>query len=161
MKSIAALCDWLGAGQLSDPEPRGPEPPDYRLRALPREEIDVYVKQIDNAKVVRLADKKDWWASVSATGIALLCSLLVSALAVPSCYSLMASRRVEFLRQERSALQSQLLDLRSQESRRLSPDAMEESARGRFIEPRADSVFYAPPSKESVARLGSAPNEAQ
>ena len=78
MRSLAAVYDWLGAGR---PEPeeekqQRPEPPDYRLRALPREDIHLYVKPIDNTNVVRVVDKKDWMANIWVAGSALLCSLM-------------------------------------------------------------------------------------
>ena len=64
MRSLAAVYDWLGAGRPEEEQHQRPEPPDYRLRALPREDIHLYVKPIDNTNVVRVVDKKDWMANI-------------------------------------------------------------------------------------------------
>ena len=161
MRSLAAVYDWLGAGRAEEDErPQRPAPPDYRLRALPREDIHLYVKPIDNTNVVREVDKKDWMANIWVAGSALLCSLMISALVGPSCYGLLASRRIEYLREEHQRLQTQVLALRAQESRLLNPKNVEEWAAGRFVPPTAEQVIYPPPSKETVARLGGAAAEA-
>ncbi len=160
MRSLAAVYDWLGAGRREEEQHQRPEPPDYRLRALPREDIHLYVKPIDNTNVVRVVDKKDWMANIWVASSALLCSLIVSALAGPACYGMLASRHVEYLRQEHARLQAQVLELRAQESRLLNPSNVEAWAGKRFVAPTAEQVIYPPPSKETVARLGSASNEA-
>ena len=160
MRSLAAVYDWLGAGKPEEPRDRRPNPPDYRLRALPREDIHLYVKSIDNTNVVRVVDKKDWTANIWAAGSALLGSLVVSALVGPTCYGLLASRRAEYLREEHGRLQTQVLELRAQESRLLNPKNVEEWAGKRFAPPTAEQVIYPPPPKESVAQLGGATKEA-
>jgi hypothetical protein len=154
MKSLSALYDWLGADHPSAGGSQRSEPPNYHLRSLPGEEIHLYVKNIDNSKLIRVVDKKDWATSVSVTGAALVCSLIVSAMVGPSCYGMLASRRMEYLREERSRLQNQLLELKVQEARRLNPQNVEEWAGTQFVPPTAEQVLYAPPSKEAVASLG-------
>jgi hypothetical protein len=101
MKSLSALCDWLGADHPATGGSHRTEPPSYYLRNLPGEEIHLYIKNIDNTKLIRVVDKKDWATSVSVTGAALVCSLIVSAMVGPSCYGMLASRRMEYLREER------------------------------------------------------------
>lgn len=160
MRSLAAVYDWLGAGRPEEPREQRPEPPDYRLRALPREDIHLYVKPIDNTNVVREVDKKDWTANIWAAGAALLGSLMVSVLVGPACYGLLASRHVEYLKEEHQRLQTQVLELRAQESRLLNPKNVEEWAGKRFAPPTAEQVIYPPPSKEAVARLGGTTKEA-
>ena len=44
--------EWLGATKA----PARREKTDFRLRALPREDILLFVKEIDQAGVVRVAD---------------------------------------------------------------------------------------------------------
>src|SRR5271157_5378912 len=161
MRSLAAVYDWLGAGRPEEEQHQRPEPPDYRLRALPREDIHLYVKPIDNTNVVRVVDKKDWMANIWVAGSALLGSLIVSALVGPTCYGLLASGRVEYLKEEQARLQTQVLELRAQESRLLNPKNVEAWAGKRFAPPTAEQVIYAPASKETVARLGGAAKEAR
>lgn len=154
MKSLSALYDWLGANHPAAGGLQRTEPPNYHLRNLPGEEIHLYVKNIDNTKLIRVVDKKDWATSISVTGGALVCSLIVSAMVGPSCYGILASRRIEYLHEERTRLQSQLLELKVQEARRLNPQNVEEWAGTQFLPPTAEQVLYAPPSKEAVASLG-------
>ena len=154
MKSLSALYDWLGANHPAAGGSQRTEPPNYHLRNLPGEDIHLYIKNIDNTKLIRVVDKKDWATSVSVTGAALACSLIVSALVGPSCYGMLASRRMEYLREERTRLQSQLLELKVQEARRLNPQNVEEWAGTQFLPPTAEQILYAPPSKEAVASLG-------
>ena len=153
MKSLSALYDWLGANHPAAGGSQRTEPPNYHLRNLPGEEIHLYVKNIDNSKLIRVVDKKDWATSVSVTGAALVCSLIVSAMVGPSCYGMLANRRIEYLHEERMRLQSQLLELKVQEARRLNPQNVEEWAGTQFVPPTAEQVVYAPPSKEAVASL--------
>lgn len=154
MKSLSALYDWLGANHPAAAGSQRTEPPNFNLRGLPGEDIHLYVKNIDNTKLIRVVDKKDWATSVSVTGAALVCSLIVSALVGPSCYGMLASRRMEYLREERTRLQGQMLELKVQEARRLNPQNVEEWAGTQFLPPTAEQVLYAPPSKEAVASLG-------
>ncbi len=154
MKSLSALYDWLGANHPAAGGSQRTEPPNYHLRSLPGEDIHLYVKNIDNSKLIRVVDKKDWATSVSVTGAALVCSLIVSAMVGPSCYGMLASRRIEYLHEERIRLQNQLLELKVQEARRLNPQNVEEWAGTQFLPPTAEQVLYAPPAKEAVASLG-------
>ena len=160
MRSLAAVYDWLGAGRPDEDYDRGPEPPDYHLRALPREDIHLYVKIIDNTNVVREVDKKDWMKNIWVAGATLLASLMVSAMVGPTCYRILASKHVEDLREEHQRLQVQLLELRAKESHLLSPSNVEEWAGQRFVPPTAEQVIYPPPPKETVARLNGADKEA-
>jgi hypothetical protein len=67
---------------------------------------------------------------------------------------MLASRRMEYLHEERTRLQSQLLELKVQEARRLNPQNVEEWAGTQFVPATAEQILYAPPSKEAFASLG-------
>lgn len=154
MTSLAAIFDWLGAGRaVGRVAEHGAEAGDYRLRALPREEIHLYVKAIDNAKVVRLVDKKDWAASMGMAGGVIISSLLLIALLLPGGYNLLASRRMETLKAERQQLVNELRVLRSEEAALLSPQNLDQWAGEKFVSPTAAAVVFAPPSKGTVAAI--------
>lgn len=151
MTSLAALRDWLVAGKaIGQAGNRGGE---ARLRPLPKEEIFLYVKAIDNRGVVRLADRKDWAASLSMTGSVLGASLLIILLLLPGGYTLAAGRRLEQLRNERLELMNELRVLRSREAGLTAPDKLVEYAGSKFVEPSATQVIFAPPSRGTVASL--------
>lgn len=152
MTSLAALFDWLAAGTSLAQTSR--DGVDYRLRTLPREEVHLYVKPLDNSTVIRLVDKKDWLASAGMAAGVVMASLLLICLLLPGGYTLMANRRMEQLKQERAQLTNELRILRSREAGLVSPQKLEEYAGDRFMTPPATAVVYAPPvSRGTVAKL--------
>lgn len=151
MTSLAALKDWLVAGKAIGRT--GTLESDGRLRSLPKEEICLYVKAIDNRGLVRLADKRDWMANLGMTGGVVLASLLLIALLLPSGYTLAAGRRLEQMRHERAQLLNELKVLRAKEAALTAPEKLIEYAGTRFAEPTAAQVIFAPPSKGTVAAL--------
>jgi len=152
MTSLAALFDWLAAGKSIGQSSRAAV--DYRVRTLPREEVHLYIKPINNSTVIRLVDQKDWLASVGMAGAVVAASLLLIALLLPGGYSLMASRHMEQLRDERTRLTNQLRILRSREAALLSPQRLQEYAGDKFVTPTAASMIFAPPaSRGTVASL--------
>lgn len=155
MTSLAGLYDWLVAGKAASRADGQSEAPDYRLRALPREDILLFVKTIDNENLVAVRDTRDWFASVSMVAGVLAASLLMIALLLPGGYALLASRRMNTLRNERETMINQLRQLRVEEAQLLSPRNMEAWAGSRFVAPAADQVvFAAPAAGTAVASLG-------
>jgi len=154
MTTLSALWDWLAAGKAVSGSAASGGDADFRLRTLPREEIHVYVKAIDNTKVVRLVDKKDWAASLGMAGGVIVASLLLIALLLPGGYGLLASHRAEQLKNERETLVNELRELRSREAGLRSPQNLQEWAGERFVTPAATAVVFAPPTKGTVASLG-------
>jgi hypothetical protein len=144
MKSLSALYDWLGADHPATGGSHRTEPPNYHLRSLPGEEIHLYVKNIDNTKLIRVVDKKDWATSVSVTGAALVCSLIVSAMVGPSCYGMLASRRMEYLHEERTRLRA---NCSNSKSRKPAASIRKTSRNG-----RARSSCRRPPNKFYMPR---------
>ncbi len=153
MTTLSALWDWLAASKAVSGSAANGGDTDFRLRTLPREEIHVYVKPIDNTKVVMLVDKKDWAASLGMAGGVVVASLLLIALLLPGGFNLLASHRMEQLKNEREMLVNELRDLRSQEAEMRSPQNLEQWAGERFSTPQAASVVFAPPTKGTVASL--------
>jgi hypothetical protein len=146
MTSLAGLYEWLVAGKAGEhtaENGRGPE--EFRLRELPREDIHLHIKAIDNTKVVRVVDKKDWFASLGMSIGVLSVSVLLIALMLPGGYALLASHRIEQLKAQRLELRNQLNVLRSEEAKVLSPGQMEQWAGEKFIDPPAHAVVFTTP----------------
>lgn len=145
MTSLAGLYDWLVAGKAaSGAEERG-DTPDYRLRALPREDILLFVKDIDNDHVVAVRDKSDWMASLTMVVMVLVTSLVLISLLLPGGYALVASRRIDTLRQQREQLINDLRILRVEEAKLLSPSHVSEWAGDQFVAPTPRTVVHAAP----------------
>lgn len=150
MATLGGLMEWLGAAKA----PARREKSDFRLRALPREDILLFVKEIDQAGVVRVADGKETLANVGMAGGVLMTSVLVIALLLPGTYSMVVSHRIEELKQERAQLVNTLRQKRAERARLESPAQVEQWAGEEFIAPAANAVLYAAPGGETVAKLG-------
>ena len=154
MTSLAALFDWLAAGKAMSSAARRGNATAFRLRRLPKEEIYLFVKAIDNSTVVRLVDKKDWMASVGMAGGVLMASLLLIATLLPGGYTLLAGHRMEQLKHDREQMTNELRILRSREAALMNPTQLDEWSGKDFSTPTAASVIFAPPTKGAVASLG-------
>jgi len=154
MTSLAGLYDWLVADKAVNRAEGRSEAPDYRLRALPREDILLFVKEIDNDNLVPVRDRADWMASVSMTFGVLVASLVLIGLLLPGGYSLLASRRIHQLQQQRESMINRLRVLRVEEASLLSPRQIEQWAGDTYIAPAANAVVHAvPASRPTVASL--------
>jgi len=108
-----------------------------------REDVYLYVKHIDNSRVLREADpaaRKVCWSMI---GSSFAFAAMVIALLLPSLNRLMAGYKMEALRQERQRLELDRAALELQETKLLSPARLEELARSqRFIDPAPEAVVY-------------------
>lgn len=153
MTSLAALFDWLAAGKTAQRARVSGNPASARLRALPKEEIHLFVKTLDNSRVIRLVDKQDWLHTIGMTCTALTVTVLAIALLLPGGYNLLMSRRVEMLKAQRDTRINELRQLRSQEAALLSPAQLQRWGGEKFVTPTAASVIFAPPAEGAVASL--------
>jgi len=152
MATFGGLMEWLGASAA----PARREKSDFRLRAVPREDILLFVKEIDNAAVVRVADRRETIASVGMAGGVIATSLLVIALLLPGTYSLVVSHQIEAQKQQRAQLMNTLRTVRTERARLESPAQVEQWAGVEYVAPAATAVLYAAPKGETVAKLGQA-----
>jgi hypothetical protein len=154
MTSLAALFDWLAAGT---PEgrvaSRNGNGTDFRLRTLPKEDIHVFVKSIDNSTVIRLVDNKDWLRSAGMAGGVMLASVMLIALLMPGGFSLLASRQMGQLNAERDQLVNELRQVRSREAELLNPKNLDQWAADKFHNPTAAAIIFAPPAQGTVASI--------
>ncbi len=153
MTSLAALFDWLAADKAAQRARVGGSQADSRLRTLPKEEIHLFVKAVDNSRVVRIVDKRDWLQTIGATCTALTVTLLAIALLLPGGYNLLMSRKVELLKAQREARINTLRELRSEEAALLNPAQLQDWGGARFVTPTAAAVIFAPPAGGTVASL--------
>lgn len=153
MSGLEALMDWFAAGREAAAADTGREPCDARLRTLPREEIFLYVKPIDNSRVRCVAHRSEVLAGTVTAAAMLLAALCVIAVLLPPSSMLAMSHEMESLKQERAALLNELRDLRSQEASLRSAERLEQYAGERFVAPSPKALVYAPPAKSTVAAL--------
>ena len=123
-----------------------------RLRPFANEDILIYMKRIDNSRVVRAADPaargRCWRLIGSVVGAAVL---LIGVL-LPSAYGLMAGYSIESLRKESQRLAAEQATLEVRESTLLSPARMQQLAKEQeFVEPAPARVVYLDGPQGSLA----------
>jgi cell division protein FtsL len=115
----------------------------FEVPAFPNEDVYLYVKHIDNSRILREADpsaRKICWRLI---GSSLAFAVVVIALLLPSLNRLMAGYKMEALRQERQHLELDRASLELEETKLLSPARLEELARiQRFVDPAPEAVVY-------------------
>jgi hypothetical protein len=127
----------------------------YLLRPLPGEDIFLYAKRIDNARVVRQADPRARGAAFSAAGVMCVLAALLTASVAPRVANYFAGYRIEALRQERQQLIDERMVLDVEEAKMLRLDRLEDLARRRGLIPPKTGQLYElePKTDESLASL--------
>jgi len=115
----------------------------FEVPAFPNEDVYLYVKHIDNSRVLREADpaaRQTCWRLI---GSSFAFAVVVIALLLPSVNRLMAGYKMEALRQERQRLELDRAALELEETKLLSPARLERLARiQRFVDPAPEAVVY-------------------
>jgi len=145
MATLATRWDrFTASGEPGDARPRylADEDP-YEVPAFPNEDVFLYVKHIDNSRVVREADPAARRACWNLIGSSLMIAALVIGLCLPGLYTFIAGYRLEALRQERGRLMLDRTALEYQESKLLDPARLEELAKiQQFVDPAPTKVVY-------------------
>jgi hypothetical protein len=153
MSGLEALLDWFAAGKEAAVESERGGVCEAKLRALPREEIFLYVKPIDNSQVRCVAQRSEWMSGAMTAAVFLMAALAISAAIMPPMAALAISHRIEAMKEERALLINELRRLRSEEAKLRSAEQLEQYAGERFVAPPPKALVYAPPAKSTVASL--------
>ena len=94
---------------------------DCRVPAFANDDIYVFVKRIDNSRVVREEDPAARGACWKMIGSVVAAAVLLVAVLLPSAYSLLAGYQVQSLKQEAERLDTEQASLELQEAALLSP----------------------------------------
>jgi hypothetical protein len=114
-----------------------------RLRPFANEDIFLFVKRIDNTRVVREADPKARGVCWKLIGSVVGAAVLLIGVLLPSAYGLLAGYQIQSLRQEGQRLATEQASLELKETELISPARMEELARlQQFIDPAPAKVVY-------------------
>lgn len=124
------------------------------LRALPNEDLHLYIKRIDNSRLVRQASPKeagDCWSTIGA--VSAVAIVMITTLA-PGVAGVMAGYQIEALKQERQKLLNEQRGLEVEEARLLSTERLEQLAREQnMITPASGQVFHLGAGEGTVAEL--------
>jgi uncharacterized membrane protein len=126
----------------------------YHLRPMPNEEIHVFVKKIDNSRVVREQDPKanaSAWRTISMAGI---CALMVVGLIVPIANSYLAGYTVAEIEKQNSQLQSKLARLAVREAQLTSVEALALAAKNqKYLDPTPDTMVVLNETRSGAVAL--------
>ena len=125
---------------------------EYRLRTLPNEDVYMFVKRIDNSRVVKQADPRARardWKLIGTAGFA--AAAFVGVL-LPSAYGLMAGYQLNQLQKQHEQLVAERSKLEIEEAKLVSAERLQELANmQQFIDPAPDRTVYLPKSDSSLA----------
>ena len=114
-----------------------------RVRPFANEDIYFFVKEINNAGVVRAADPKAGGACWRLIGSVVAAVVLLVGVLLPGAYSLLAGYQIQALKQEAQRLTTERASLELEEAQLISPARMEQLAKEQqFIDPPAQKVVY-------------------
>jgi len=126
----------------------------YHLRPMPNEEIHVFVKKIDNTRVVREQDPKanaSAWRTISMAGIF---ALVVVGLIVPIANSYLAGYTVTEIEKQNSQLQSQLARLSVREAELTSVEALARAAKNqKYLDPTPETLVVLNETRSGAVAL--------
>lgn len=137
---------------------RRPPKAGTRLRPFANEDIYLFVKQIDNSRVVRAADPESGRRAWKQIGTMAAAVAVIVAVLMPSVYSTLAGYQIERLRKEGEKLAAQRAELELREAALLSPERMRELARVQeFIDPAPEQVVHLDKPGEEEFATAAAP----
>jgi hypothetical protein len=111
------------------------------LRPMPNEDVHVFVKRIDNARVVREHDPKVNVSAWKTITLSCLSALLLVALIVPVANSYLAGYTLTELERENSLLEGQVARLLARESELTSLEALRRAAKNqKYLDPATDRM---------------------
>lgn len=152
MATLATLYDMLvgKSGERAETQARRMQAQrevEARLRPFPNDDVHLFVKKIDNSRVVRADDPEAGrvcWKTIGKAGAA---AVLVIGMLLPTGYNVMAGYQLEELKRQRAELEAQQAALEVEEEKLASPARLAELAkRQRFIDPAPDQVVHLPES---------------
>jgi hypothetical protein len=100
----------------------------FRLRALPNEDICLFSKRIDNARLVKQADPAAGGRCWSAIGAAALAAILLTGVAFPRAAWFITGYRLQSLRQEQQRLVDERSRLDVEEAALVTPARLDQLA---------------------------------
>jgi len=156
MATLATLYDRLlgrgGAQAEARPWSEQKRPLDYRLRPFPNEDVHLFVKRIDNSRVIRAVDPQTPRVCWKLIGGASASAVLLIGMLLPSGYRLMAGYQIEELKKQNDELIRQKSELEVAEAKLLSPDRLAELARlQEFVDPDPSRVVHLAAEKPAPA----------
>ena len=126
----------------------------FHLRPMPNEDIHVFVKKIDNTRVVREHDPKanaSAWRTISMTGIF---ALVVVGVSVPITNSYLAGYTVTEIEKQNKQLHSQLVRLSVREAELTTVQALARAAKNqKYLDPAPETMVVLNETRSGAVAL--------
>jgi cell division protein FtsL len=123
----------------------------YKLRALPNDDVYFFCKRIDNSRLVRQADPQSKGQCWSAIGAACVVAVLFGSVMAPKVGTILAGYKVQQLKQERQELLDERKSLEVDEASLLSPARLDELAQKQKLNnPTAGQIVHLSPTGETA-----------
>jgi hypothetical protein len=123
---------------------------DFKLRSLPNEDIFVWVKRIDNSRVVRQADPNQRAQDWKLIGKASFAGASLVLLLLPTAWNYMAGYELNRLHTKHELLVKEQARLELTEANIVSARNLDKLAED-FVAPTADQTHYLPEPDSSLA----------
>ena len=137
---------FIGAGTVANDGPRSvtwETSEEFKLRTLPNEDVYLFTKKIDNARVVRQADPRARARDWRFVGGSTCAAVVLIGMLLPSAYGLIAGYQLSRLERENQRLRTDLSKLEYIESRLLSAEHLQAMAeKHKLVDPPVDSIVY-------------------
>jgi hypothetical protein len=115
----------------------------FQLRSLPHDDVYMYVKKIDNSRLVREADPQSHSACWSAIGAACLMLVVLTGAFAPTAMTTLAGYKLEALHSEERRLIEEGRNLDLQEAELLSPARLDQLAhKNNLTTPSTNQVIH-------------------
>lgn len=142
------------AGEAQRPLRGQPAASCYELRPMPNEDIHVFVKKIDNSRVVCEQDPKATASAWRTISMACVFALIVIGLIVPIANSYLAGYAVTEIEKQNSQLQASLARLAVREAELTSVEALAKAAKNQeFLDPTPESMVVLNETRPSDVAL--------
>ncbi|MFN0100855.1 MAG: hypothetical protein ACKV2U_02065 [Bryobacteraceae bacterium] len=126
----------------------------YQLRPMPNEDIHVFVKKIDNSRVVREQDPKANASAWKTISMACLFAMIVVGLIVPIANSYLAGYTVTEIEKQNGQLQSQLARLSVREAELTSVEALALAAKNqKYLDPTPETMVVINETRSGAVAL--------
>ena len=130
------------------------------LRAMPNEDIHLFIKRIDNNRVIRTEDKQATATCWRTIGVAGLSAVIAVGMIVPTAYGKLAGYQIERSRDEQSRLRKQLAQLEAMEAQLLSPATLARIADDQnFVEASAETMIVLNVDRSTALAMNQSPKQ--
>lgn len=155
MASMATLIEWItstaGVREAADTRARPAGEDEFQVRPLPNEHIFLWVRSVDNSKVMPQAEPRSTraaWKSIAAS-LAFVGAFFL--LLLPVALNVHAGYRLHALELEQERLRNERALLEQQEATLLSPERLAELAEMQaLVDPAPEELAPLPPASDGT-----------